>query len=102
MLIQSKHRIDNIVFTCAILHNMLIDFDEWSEEDDNYNITGDVAGGDLDPRLVNLRQGPVDRSFTGGVHLQENKVEIEDEWFTLRRNLIQHYNVCYGLKQVEW
>ena len=79
-----------------------MEYDEWSEEDDNYNITVDVAGSDLDPRLVNLRQGPVDRSFTGGVHLQENKVEIEDEWFTLRRNLIQHYNVCYGLKQVEW
>ena len=38
----------------------------------------------------------------GGVHLQENEVEIEDEWFTLRRNRIQHYNICFGLKQVEW
>ena len=44
----------------------------------------------------------VDRSFTGSIHLQENEVEIEDERLTLRRSLIQHYNVCYGLKQVEW
>ena len=44
----------------------------------------------------------VDRSFTGSIHLQENEVEIEDEWLTLRRSLIQHHNVCYGLKQVEW
>ena len=46
----------------------------------------------------------VDRSFTGCIHLLENEVEIEDKWFTpsLRRSLIQHYNVCYGLKQVEW
>jgi hypothetical protein len=102
MLLQTKEKIDNIVFACAILHNMLIDFDQWSEEDDDYNITDDMTGGDLDQRLVNLRQGPVDRSFSGGRHLQDTEVEIEDEWFTLRRNLIQHYNVCFGLKQVEW
>ena len=83
MPLQSKQRIHNIVLTCAILHNMLIDFDEWSEEDDNYKITGDVAGDDLDPRLVNLHQGSLGRSFTVSIHLQENKVEIEDECFSL-------------------
>ena len=25
----------------------------------------------------------IDISFTGNIHLQENKVEIEDEWLTL-------------------
>ena len=44
----------------------------------------------------------VDRRFTGGIHLHENEVEIEDEWFTLWRSRIQHYNVCCWLKQVEW
>ena len=43
----------------------------------------------------------VDRSFNGSIHLQENEVEIEDEWLTLLQSLIQHYNVCYGLKQIE-
>ena len=62
---------------------LCMDFDEWSEEDDNHNITVDVAGSDLDPRLVNLHQGSLGRSFTVSIHLQENKVEIEDECFSL-------------------
>ncbi len=34
MLILNKAHIDNIVFTCAILHNMLIAYDKWEDEDD--------------------------------------------------------------------
>ena len=52
MLIQTKPRIDNIVFTCAILHNMLIDYDEWSDEDDDYDIGADVGADVMDPRVV--------------------------------------------------
>ena len=44
----------------------------------------------------------VDRSFTGCIYFQEKEVEIEDEWFTVWQGLIQHYNVCNGLNQVEW
>ncbi len=56
MLIQSKARINNIVFTCAVLHNMLIAHeahDEWGDEDGNYNIAADLS---LDP-CMDLRQG---------------------------------------------
>ena len=60
MLIQSKTHIDNIVFTCAILHNMLLAYDEWNSEDDNYDISADVLQNVEDPRIVNLRQGPTD------------------------------------------
>ena len=37
----------------------------------------------------------VDRSFTGCIHLSENKAKIEDEWFTLLLSLIQLYNVMF-------
>jgi hypothetical protein len=41
MLIRNKAQIDNILFTCAILHNMLIAHDKWEDEDDedDLNIT---------------------------------------------------------------
>ena len=39
----------------------------------------------------------VDRSFTGCIHLQENEVEYECLLFDA-----ESFNVCYGLKQVEW
>ena len=63
MSLQSKARIDTIVFTCAILQNMLLDNEEWNDEDDKYYDIGTDAGGNvMDPRLVNLRYGPVDSS----------------------------------------
>ena len=66
MLLQSKAHIDNIVFTCAILHNMLFDNKEWNNKDDNYYDIGADAGANvMDPRVVNLRYGPVDSSYVG-------------------------------------
>ena len=41
----------------------------------------------------------VDRSFTGCIHLQENEVEYEYECLLFDA---ESFNVCYGLKQVEW
>ena len=106
MLIHSKAKIDNIVFTCAILHNMLIDFDEWSAADDEYDIITDlqrdVQRRDMDPRIVNFRRGPVDRSYRGGQVIQDTEVEYETEWFNLRQNLIEHHDFCFCLRQIEW
>jgi hypothetical protein len=106
MLIQSKAKIDNIVFTCAILHNMLIDFDEWSAADDEYDIIEDLEADlqeeEMDSRIENLSREPVDRSYTGGLDIQENEVEYETEWFTLRKSLIEHYAVCFRLGQIEY
>ena len=66
MLLQSKARIDNFVFTCAILHNMLLDNEEWNDEDDNYyHICADAGGNVMDQRVVNLRYGLVDSRYLG-------------------------------------
>jgi hypothetical protein len=63
---KSKARIDNFVFTCAILHNMLLDNEEWNDEDDNYyHICADAGGNVMDQRVVNLRYGLVDSRYLG-------------------------------------
>ena len=56
MLLQSKVSIDNIVFTCAILHNMLLDNEECKDKIDNYH------DNVMDPRVG---YGPVDSSYVG-------------------------------------
>ena len=80
-------KIDNIVFTCAFLHNMLIEFDEWSAADDEYDIITDVVTDvqrqDMDPRIENLRRGPVDQSYIGGLDIQEHEAEYQTEWFDM-------------------
>ena len=85
---------------------MLIDFDEWSAANDEYDIIADVQRDvqrqDIDPRIVNFRRGPVDRSYRGGQDIQDTEVEYETEWFNLRQSLIEHYNVCFRLRQIKW
>ena len=51
MLIRDKTRIDSIVFTCAIMHNMLIEHDKWKDNDDYDNIAADIAGRCMDESL---------------------------------------------------
>ena len=105
ILLQSKGckaSIDNVVFTCAILHNMLLDNEEWNDEDDNYDIGADVGANVMDPRVVNLRHGPADCSYVGGGNLMMDDVQVESEWMTLRSNLVRHYMYCFGRNLVKW
>ena len=45
---------------------MLFDNKEWNNKDDNYYDIGADAGANvMDPRVVNLRYGPVDSSYVG-------------------------------------
>ncbi len=41
MLIHNKARMDNIMLTCAILHNMLFEHDKWEDYDNNNDIAAD-------------------------------------------------------------
>ena len=66
------------------------------------DVVTDVQRQDMDPRIENLRRGPVDQSYIGGLDIQEHEVEYETEWFALRQSLIEHYAVCFQLKQIEW
>ena len=106
MLLHNKARIDNVVFTCAVLHNMLIEHDKWEHEDDNYDIAEDIAKDipelRMDPRIVNLRKGPVDSSYVGGGNIAHEDVEVESEWQKLRNNLIQHYTYCFKMCRIHW
>ena len=106
MLLHNKARIDNVVFTCAVLHNMLIEHDKWEDEDDDYDIAEDIAKDipelRMDPRIVNLRKGPVDSSYVGGGNIAHEDVEVESEWQKLRNNLIQHYTYCFKMCHIHW
>jgi hypothetical protein len=73
MLIHDKARIDNIVFTCAILHNMLIEHDKWADDDDDDDdIAADIPELSMDERIINIRNGPVDRSHAGSGDIMQS------------------------------
>ena len=102
MLIRDKIRIDNIVFTCVILHNMLIEHDKWKDDDENDDVAADIAEHSMDERIMNIRNGPVDRSYRGSGNILQCVVEVESEWATLRANLIQNYMNCFRENRIEW
>ena len=74
---------------------MLLDYEEWNDEDDNYDIGADVGANAMDPRIVSLRHGPADHSYVGGGNIMEDDVQVESAWMKLRNNLIQHYLYCF-------
>ena len=102
MLIHKKARIDNMVFTCAVLHNMLLVHDEWDDEDDDYDIAADIPENNMDRRIINLRQGPVDHSYVGGGNIADHDIEVESDWSTLRTDLIDHYMHCFKQHCIDW
>ncbi len=102
MLIRDKARIDNIVFTCAILHNMLIENDKWEDEDDINDVATDIPEHSMDERIINIRDGLVDRSYAGSGNTMEADIQAESEWAILRANLIQNYMYCFRQNRIEW
>ncbi len=102
MLIRNKTRIDNIVFTCAILQTMLVEHDTWADDDDDNDVAADIPEHSMDERIINIRNGPVDRSYVGSGNIIQSDVEVESEWATLRANLIQNYIHCYRTNRIQW
>ncbi len=81
---------------------MLLDYEEWNNEDDIYDIVAELGADVMDPRVVNLRHGPADQSYMGGGNVMVDNVQVESQWTILRRNLIQHYMYCFRLNRIKW
>ena len=100
--LQTKERIDNVFFTCSILHNMLLTHDRWSADDDNFDVSEDMLIPQDDPRHFQANYGGEDGSYVGGADMPLDEVEYEDAWLPLRRSLIEHYNWCFTNRQIRW
>ncbi len=70
---------------------MLLDYAEWKKDDADCDIANDIGADSMDPREVNLRQEPADRSYVSSENLVNGNVEGESEWTAPRRNLNQNY-----------
>ena len=44
---------------------MLIEHDKWADDDDDDDIAADIPELSMDERIINIRNGPVDRSYAG-------------------------------------
>lgn len=87
---RTKEDVDNIMFTCCVLHNILLDHDdcEWTVRDD----TDDVGLPSGDNGVAG-RPDVTDFSYMSGPdnNIPVEECESEGSWSTLRAALITHF-----------
>ena len=116
ILYQSKRCIDNMFFTCCVLHNMLLQYDgldvRW-ESDANWIGQGghhDQDDMDVFHRHISRVKGSTDFTRAGLEMLNERGnadyldglEETEDTHKTLKKKLIAHFYYLHSNNLVEW
>jgi hypothetical protein len=91
--------IDSMFFTCCILHNIIHAYDgrnQWERE-------VDWAG--VDGRL-NVSFAAADADFTAvggaGAVAGEDEEEVEQSFFALRSDLVDHYDYAQQMAEITW
>lgn len=100
---RTKERIDDLFFTCCILHNMIHAF-EGREE---WEVDVDWAGvdGRLDVSLcedVNADFAAVAAARARVVRSTATEEEVESTFLSLRKDLIQHYAFADLAGEIRW
>ncbi|CAB1105184.1 unnamed protein product [Ectocarpus sp. CCAP 1310/34] len=93
-LYRKKERIDNIFFTCIILHNMLLAYDGIELLEPDCDWAG--ADGDLDKNI----EHPVVR-MSAPTH-EDAVVECDDGFDALRQKLVTNFAYRWGQGTVGW
>ena len=115
---QEKPLIDNMFFTCCILHNILLNVDgydvRWEENVNWEGMNGLHAAEDITIFKKHWRRarglvGTTDYSLQGinAVNqryeiFHQGGEEIQDSHYTLRSKLVEHYNRKYIAREIEW
>lgn len=115
---QSKEVIDNMFFTCCILHNILLNVDGYdSRWEENVNWRGQ-HGHHADEDITIFKKhwkraqnlvGTTDYTLQG-IEAVNNRYtifhnggeEVQDSHFSLRTKLVEHYNRKYQAHEIEW
>ena len=116
---HNKNDIDNAVFSCVILHNMLHEFDGYDEKWENelYNAHNDkeeqVILDKIRRRVVRTVENNVDHSSVGTYdrninninfanRLDVEDIETSDKFIDLRSKLVQHLTNQYLEGKLKW
>ena len=98
---SAKEHVDNIMFTCCVLHNILLDHDarEWTVQDDKEDVNLPTAHNSMAGS-----SDPTDFSYMGGLenNIPAEECESESTWSTLRSYLITHYKYAKHNNLLRW
>lgn len=114
MELHNKDDIDNVFFTCCVLHNMLLEYDGFDRQwEENVEWEGDPAlhpdaQYDEEYDMIELQgHRAEDRLHAQAqpVHPDEDdnlEAEVEPDHYLLRNNLITHYSQAYSKREIVW
>mmetsp|Transcript_36288 Transcript_36288/g.74464 ORF Transcript_36288/g.74464 Transcript_36288/m.74464 type:complete len:114 (+) Transcript_36288:1159-1500(+) len=101
MLYQDKQKVDNVMFTCCVLHNMLLSYDydhiDFSDESPFLGTEGTFDEEDIGYRLGDSYDHRVARDLdcSGRGCVYANFIDLHPErevaWHELRECLVEHY-----------
>jgi hypothetical protein len=108
MLFQKRESIDNIMWTCIILHNMILTADgrdqmwehgmKWDSVDGLHDLEDDEWAAEKH-NILNVRalRKLTDYSAMGRRHFDDtsNEEERDSDFFLLRVSLINHYHFMH-------
>ena len=115
-----KSDIDNAVFSCVILHNMLHEFDgydiRWEDELNNCHNDEEeqICLDRIRRRVVRTLENNTDHSNCGYLHYNMNNInyanylndevemEITNEHTLLQKKLIKHFDVKWLNNEIRW
>ena len=108
--IHDFEAVDNVMYVCCILHNMLLDHDgyndkwketeEASDPDANYHETYDREAHLANVAARAAAKTVYDAPAVGVVETFD--IEVENEWQPLHEALVKHYNIAKSKGEIEW
>ena len=128
-MLQSQEAINNVFWTCCILHNILLEFDgydkRWEEDvnwenldpqptnsDDNYDADGMPMNHDDNGETStqgNRRRILEHRSMTTRLTEAEEEelghnidIQVDNSFDSKRKALINHFHLAYNRNEVNW
>lgn len=102
---HSKEKIDNIVFTCSILHNMILHFDNYDEKwldlllEDTITNSTNANVNFIQNLLSNILT--INNNLPDYFYLNEI-IQQEDSHFTLQNQLITNFGKLKLQNQIQW
>ena len=101
--------IDNAFFVCCILHNMLLEYDHldtlWTDEEfwGNQDPDGEFDA-EYDYFAIQEVRAQARSAFARceAIRNDDTEIEVENEFFALRQQLIVHYKKARDRGEVEW
>jgi hypothetical protein len=102
---RSKESIDDVFYTCCILHNIIHAFDgrdEWEVDVDWGGVDGRLDASLCDDADANYAAAAAARLRAASAAVTGTEEEVESSFYSLRKHLVRHYDSAKRASELHW